>query len=108
MLAQLLLTLPVVWLGRHFYADGIRALLRGAPAMRLVVGLATGLLFLSVVSAVKALCPPAFLNRAQGLQGAAFSLGTMPSATALRSTSSRCPAVRSSEACLSSQQKAQR
>jgi len=48
-----------------------------AVAMRLLIGLATGLLFLSVVSAVKALCPPAFLNRAQGIQGAAFSLGTM-------------------------------
>lgn len=48
-----------------------------AVFMRLIIGLATGLLFLSVVSAVKALCPPAFLNRAQGVQGAAFSLGTM-------------------------------
>lgn len=33
-----------------------------AVFMRLVIGLATGLLFLSVVSVVKALCPPAFLN----------------------------------------------
>lgn len=48
-----------------------------AVGMRMVIGLATGLLFLSVVSAVKALCPPAFMSRAQGLQGAAFSLGTM-------------------------------
>lgn len=48
-----------------------------AVLMRLVIGLASGLLFLSVVSAVTALCPPAFLNRAQGIQGAAFSLGTM-------------------------------
>jgi len=31
MLAQLVLTLPVVWLGRHFYVDGIKALLRKAP-----------------------------------------------------------------------------
>ncbi len=48
-----------------------------AVCMRMLIGLATGLLFLSVVSAVKALCPPAFMSRAQGLQGAAFSLGTM-------------------------------
>jgi len=46
MLAQLLLTLPVVWLGRHFYADGIRALLRGAPAMDSLVAVGTGAAFL--------------------------------------------------------------
>jgi len=48
-----------------------------AVVMRLIVGLATGLLFLAVVSAVKLLCPPVYMSRAQGLQGAAFSLGTM-------------------------------
>ena len=48
-----------------------------AVCMRMLIGLATGLLFLSMVSAVKTLCPPAFMSRAQGLQGAAFSLGTM-------------------------------
>lgn len=50
-----------------------------AVCMRMLIGLATGLLFLAMVSAVKALCPPAFMSRAQGLQGAAFSLGTMVS-----------------------------
>lgn len=48
-----------------------------AVIMRLVIGLASGLLFLSVVSAVRELCPASFLTRAQGLQGAAFSFGTM-------------------------------
>lgn len=48
-----------------------------AVCMRMLIGLATGLLFLAMVSAVKTLCPPAFMSRAQGLQGAAFSLGTM-------------------------------
>ena len=45
--------------------------------MRLIIGLATGLLFLAIVAAVKVLCPPAYMSRSQGLQGAAFSLGTM-------------------------------
>lgn len=48
-----------------------------AVVMRLIIGLATGLLFLAIVSAVKVLCPPAYMSRSQGLQGAAFSLGTM-------------------------------
>ena len=46
MLAQLVLTLPVVWLGRHFYVDGITALLRGAPAMDSLVAVGTGAAFL--------------------------------------------------------------
>ncbi len=46
MLAQLLLTLPVVWLGRHFYVDGIKALLRKAPAMDSLVAVGTGAAFL--------------------------------------------------------------
>ena len=46
MLAQLLLTLPVVWLGRHFYVDGILALLRKAPAMDSLVAVGTGAAFL--------------------------------------------------------------
>ena len=46
MLAQLLLTLPVVWLGRHFYVDGITALLRKAPAMDSLVAVGTGAAFL--------------------------------------------------------------
>jgi len=46
MLAQLALTLPVVWLGRHFYLDGIAALLRKAPAMDSLVAVGTGAAFL--------------------------------------------------------------
>lgn len=46
MLVQLLLTLPVVWLGRHFYKDGIVALLRRAPAMDSLVAVGTGAAFL--------------------------------------------------------------
>lgn len=46
MLAQLVLTLPVVWLGRHFYLDGITALLRKAPAMDSLVAVGTGAAFL--------------------------------------------------------------
>ena len=46
MLAQLVLTLPVVWLGRHFYVDGIKALLRKAPAMDSLVAVGTGAAFL--------------------------------------------------------------
>ena len=46
MLAQLLLTLPVVWLGRHFYEDGIKALLRKSPAMDSLVAVGTGSAFL--------------------------------------------------------------
>lgn len=46
MLAQLALTLPVVWLGRHFYVDGIKALLRKAPAMDSLVAVGTGAAFL--------------------------------------------------------------
>lgn len=48
-----------------------------AVFMRLIIGLATGLLFLAIVAAVKVLCPPAYMSRSQGLQGAAFSMGTM-------------------------------
>jgi Cu+-exporting ATPase len=46
MLVQLFLTLPVVWLGRHFYKDGIAALLRRAPAMDSLVAVGTGAAFL--------------------------------------------------------------
>ncbi len=48
-----------------------------AICMRLIVGVGTAMLFLSLVKAVKILCPPAYITRAQGLQGAAFSCGTM-------------------------------
>lgn len=46
MLAQLLLTLPVVWLGRHFYIEGVSALLHKAPNMDSLVAVGTGAAFL--------------------------------------------------------------
>lgn len=45
-LAQLFLTLPVVWLGRHFYIDGLGALWRRAPNMDSLVAVGTGAAFL--------------------------------------------------------------
>ncbi|MDR1660495.1 MAG: heavy metal translocating P-type ATPase, partial [Desulfovibrio sp.] len=47
MLAQLLLTLPVLWLGRHFYSAGFSALRRGSPTMDSLVAVGTGAAFLS-------------------------------------------------------------
>lgn len=44
-LAQLLLTLPVIWSGRRFYLDGIPALLRRAPNMDSLVAVGTGAAF---------------------------------------------------------------
>ncbi|MFP5260230.1 MAG: heavy metal translocating P-type ATPase [Acidobacteriota bacterium] len=41
-LAQLALTLPIVWIGRRFYRDGIPALLRGGPNMDSLVAIGTG------------------------------------------------------------------
>ncbi|MDC0335588.1 heavy metal translocating P-type ATPase [Pseudodesulfovibrio sp.] len=41
-LAQLVLTLPVVWSGRNFYTQGIPALLRGGPNMDSLVAMGTG------------------------------------------------------------------
>lgn len=46
MLVQLLLTLPVVWLGRHFYIEGTSALLHKAPNMDSLVAVGTGAAFL--------------------------------------------------------------
>lgn len=46
MLLQLALTLPVIWMGRHFYQDGIAALLRKNPTMDSLVALGTGTAFL--------------------------------------------------------------
>lgn len=46
MLLQLLLTLPVVWLGRHFYLEGVAALLRKSPTMDSLVAVGTGAAFL--------------------------------------------------------------
>lgn len=44
-MAQLLLTLPVVFLGRHFYSEGFAALLRRAPNMDSLVAMGTGAAF---------------------------------------------------------------
>jgi Cu+-exporting ATPase len=41
-LVQLLLTLPVVWSGRHFYTQGFPALVRRAPNMDSLVAVGTG------------------------------------------------------------------
>lgn len=41
MLVQLLLTLPVVWLGRHFYIEGTAALLHKSPTMDSLVAVGT-------------------------------------------------------------------
>jgi Cu+-exporting ATPase len=41
-LAQLVLTAPIIWIGRRFYRDGIPALLRGGPNMDSLVALGTG------------------------------------------------------------------
>lgn len=43
---QFALTLPVVWLGRHFYADGLAALFRFSPNMDSLVAVGTGAAFL--------------------------------------------------------------
>ncbi len=45
-LVQLVLTLPVVWLGRHFYTEGLAALWRRAPNMDTLVAVGTGAAFL--------------------------------------------------------------
>ncbi len=45
-LAQLLLTLPVLWAGRGFYLRGLPALIRRAPSMDTLVALGTGAAFL--------------------------------------------------------------
>ncbi|WP_300898216.1 cation transporter, partial [uncultured Desulfovibrio sp.] len=53
MLVQLGLTLPVVWLGRHFYVDGLAALARRSPNMDSLVAVGTGAAFLySLVNTV--------------------------------------------------------
>ncbi len=45
MLAQLALTLPVLWFGRHFYSDGFTALFRRAPNMDSLVAVGTSAAF---------------------------------------------------------------
>lgn len=49
-IVQFLLTLPVVWLGRHFYIEGFGALLRRAPNMDSLVAVGTGAAFLYSVA----------------------------------------------------------
>lgn len=44
--AQLLLTLPIMWLGRSFYLIGIPALLRKSPNMDSLIALGTGAAFI--------------------------------------------------------------
>jgi Cu+-exporting ATPase len=44
-LAQLVLTLPVLWSGRNFYLDGFPALIRRAPTMDSLVAMGTGAAF---------------------------------------------------------------
>ncbi|MDR1857393.1 MAG: heavy metal translocating P-type ATPase [Desulfovibrio sp.] len=46
LLVQLGLTLPTVWLGRHFYKDGAEAIRRLSPTMDSLVALGTGAAFL--------------------------------------------------------------
>jgi Cu+-exporting ATPase len=46
-LAQLALTLPLLWLGRRFYLDGVPALMRGGPNMDSLIALGTGAAFLA-------------------------------------------------------------
>jgi Cu+-exporting ATPase len=41
-LTQLILTAPIVWLGRDFYRRGIPALLRGIPTMDSLIAIGTG------------------------------------------------------------------
>jgi Cu+-exporting ATPase len=56
MLAQLSLTLPVLWLGRHFYARGFSALRRKSPTMDSLVAMGTGAAFLfSLIATVQGL-----------------------------------------------------
>ncbi|MFW6415626.1 MAG: heavy metal translocating P-type ATPase [Thermodesulfobacteriota bacterium] len=44
-LAQFLLTLPVIWIGRFFYIQGIPSLLRFAPDMDTLIAVGTGAAF---------------------------------------------------------------
>lgn len=68
MLVQLGLTLPVVWLGRHFYVDGLAALARRSPNMDSLVAVGTGAAFLySLVNTVLGLTGNAPAWRAMNL-----------------------------------------
>ncbi len=48
-----------------------------AISMRFLLGIAAGIMFLAIIKTVGSLAPPNQLARAQGIQGASFSLGTM-------------------------------
>ncbi|HJA80151.1 MAG TPA: heavy metal translocating P-type ATPase [Candidatus Desulfovibrio intestinavium] len=68
MLVQLALTLPVVWLGRHFYAEGLLALARRSPTMDSLVATGTGAAFLfSLVNTVLGLLGDDPAGRAMNL-----------------------------------------
>ena len=45
-LAQLILTLPILWNGKRFYINGIKSLLKGNPNMDSLVAIGTGSAFL--------------------------------------------------------------
>lgn len=65
---QFLLTLPVVWLGRHFYTDGLAALWRVSPNMDTLVAVGTGAAFLySVINSILGLAGNEPVSRAMNL-----------------------------------------
>lgn len=67
-MVQFLLTLPVVWLGRHFYTDGLAALWRVSPNMDTLVAVGTGAAFLySVINSILGLAGNEPVHRAMNL-----------------------------------------
>lgn len=67
-LVQLLLTLPVIWLGRHFYTEGLAALWRRAPNMDSLVAVGTGAAFLySLVNSILGLAGNEAVQRSMNL-----------------------------------------
>lgn len=53
-IAQILFTIPVVYLGRHFYTKGFKTLLKGSPNMDSLVAVGTGAAIIySLVNTVK-------------------------------------------------------
>lgn len=49
-IVQFMFTAPVIWLGRHFYTDGLGALFRRSPNMDSLVAVGTGAAFLYSVA----------------------------------------------------------
>ncbi len=45
-LVQFLLLLPILWMGKHFYINGVPALLRGIPNMDSLIAMGTGAAFI--------------------------------------------------------------